>query len=94
MSEGAVIVAAAKARLSTFEVVGTNPFQKFPIMKGLEVPFNSTRKMAISVHQLEEQDRFDRVILNSEGRGPFTHVALIKGAPDRVLQVSIVSVPM
>lgn len=89
MSEGAVIVAAAKARLSILPAIGTNPSKEYPMVSGLEVPFNSTRKMAITVHQLAQEDYFDKLILGSEGRtgSSFTHVALLKGAPDRILQV-------
>eukprot|EP01068_Selenidium_serpulae_P017225 Selendium_serpulae@DN6362_c0_g1_i6.p1 len=81
MSEGAIVVAAAKARLGA--AVGYDPLCDFPRNKELEVPFSSSRKMMATIHKLSENDAFEGVDLARPGR-QFTHVAIVKGAPDRV----------
>ncbi|CDJ57747.1 P-type Ca(2+)-ATPase, putative [Eimeria maxima] len=80
MSEGkscALVVAAAKAGLTA----ATRSL--FPRESSLEVPFNSGRKMAVSVHKLQTSNQFADILLADDSK-VFTHVAIVKGAPDRM----------
>eukprot|EP00916_Digyalum_oweni_P018773 GHVL01031371.1.p1 GENE.GHVL01031371.1~~GHVL01031371.1.p1 ORF type:complete len:953 (+),score=176.45 GHVL01031371.1:70-2928(+) len=86
MSEGAIVVAAAKARIGPIEGhLENDPHTLYTRVKDVEVPFNSSRKMAASVHKLISDNEFDKLSLSKPGT-TFTHVAIIKGAPDRVWQ--------
>lgn len=87
MSEGAIVVAAAKGRWSNISDIGTDGTLTYPSIKNLEVPFNSNRKMMATVHQLQQENYFDRLFLGSTSIS-FQYVALLKGAPDRILNVS------
>jgi len=85
MSEGAIVVACAKGRVG-----GPNSkedyFKKYPRLEALEVPFSSARKMAASVHKLATPNMFENVHLAPAGsKTVYTHVAVVKGAPDRLL---------
>merc|ERR1719199_906648 len=84
MSEGAIVVACAKGRVG-----GPNSkedyFKKYPRIESLEIPFSSARKMAASVHKLQTPNMFENVHLARAGGAPYTHVAVVKGAPDRLL---------
>lgn len=75
MSEGALVVGSAKARL-----VGNKFHQQYQRDPNLEVPFSSSRKMAVTVHKIKggtfEALRFDDA---------HTHIAIVKGAPDVIL---------
>eukprot|EP00917_Polyrhabdina_sp_WS-2016_P023401 GHVP01050744.1.p1 GENE.GHVP01050744.1~~GHVP01050744.1.p1 ORF type:complete len:1240 (-),score=214.13 GHVP01050744.1:1558-5277(-) len=87
MSEGAVVVAAAKGGWSTLDdevPEARNPIDLYPRVAALEVPFNSSRKMAASIHQLLEENKFDNIILNYGSDESYSHVAVLKGAPDKV----------
>lgn len=86
MSEGAVVVGAAKARWSDMASVGKDGRVMYSSFAELEVPFNSSRKMMATVHRLQKENFFDRISLASSST-TFPYVALIKGAPDRVVQV-------
>lgn len=77
MSEGALVVVAAKAGLTS--AVHTS----HPREVALEVPFNSARKMAMSVHALPTLNEFAGIHLGQNGN-KYTHVAIVKGAPDRL----------
>ncbi|OEH74329.1 hypothetical protein cyc_04291 [Cyclospora cayetanensis] len=86
MSEGALVVLAAKAGINA-DCHATHAREA-----SLEVPFNSGRKMAMSVHALPIKDCFAGIDLHSRGV-EYTHVAIVKGAPDRLaphLGVSLV----
>lgn len=92
MSEGAIVVGAAKARLGAS--VGYCPLTDYPRNKDLEVPFSSARKMMATVHRVKRDGYFEGVRLTGDdaeassssfaGPGRVTHVAVVKGAPDRV----------
>ncbi|XP_055388544.1 calcium-transporting ATPase 1-like [Condylostylus longicornis] len=87
MSEGSVVVAAAKARWSSIEGIGDDPNLIYPAIKELEVPFNSSRKMMATVHRLRQESYFDRIFIGGmSSTVSFPFVALIKGAPDRLAQ--------
>ncbi|CEM38216.1 unnamed protein product [Vitrella brassicaformis CCMP3155] len=83
MSEGAIVVAAAKGRIGP-AVNEENPHDKYPRDKDLEVPFNSSRKMMATIHKLPKPGEFEGMKLSESGS--FTHVCILKGAPDRVLK--------
>lgn len=91
MSEGAIVVGAAKARFGSplagkSERAGMHDAKlDYPRVADLEVPFNSSRKMMMTVHQLPSANFFGDICLNSDGN-KYTHCAIVKGAPDRVLQ--------
>lgn len=74
---GSLVVVAAKAGL-TPEV-----HKLYPREAALEVPFNSARKMAMSVHALPAANVFAGIQLQ-QGDKKYTHIAVVKGAPDRV----------
>lgn len=88
MSEGPIVVAAAKVGYSFIN----NPNHKsyldnFQRLDDLEVTFNSSRKMKITFYKLKTVNVFENVYLDKPGK-VYTHVALIKGAPDRLLDRS------
>lgn len=74
---GALVVVAHKAGLDE----GTRQLYEREV--SLEVPFNSSRKMAASVHRLPSSGDFAGLNLNRSDL-QFSHVAVVKGAPDRV----------
>ncbi|CEM23227.1 unnamed protein product [Vitrella brassicaformis CCMP3155] len=87
MSEGALVVAAAKARIGIGEEDGqfasvTHHQAKYLRINALEVPFNSSRKMMVTIHQLHTPGVFEGMSLPDSS---MTHVAIIKGGPDRVM---------
>ncbi|EPT25301.1 P-type ATPase4, putative [Toxoplasma gondii ME49] len=91
MSEGAIVVGAAKARFGETvagqEMCGMHDAKAdFPRVQELEVPFNSSRKMMMTVHQLPAVNYFGDICLNNTTGTKYTHCAIVKGAPDRVLQ--------
>jgi Ca2+-transporting ATPase len=69
-TEGAMVVAAAKAGLRRDEVEGRLP-------RVAEVPFDSDRKRMSTIHRLDGRER-------EEGRG-LEYIAYVKGAPDVLL---------
>ncbi|KAH0482443.1 MAG: hypothetical protein KVP17_004847 [Porospora cf. gigantea B] len=81
MSEGAIVVVAAKARWSTCCSGGRALHQSYSRFSPLEVPFNSSRKMMASVHKLHTSGKFDGIYMGSN----FDYVGIVKGAPDFVL---------
>lgn len=72
-TEGALVVAAAKAGLWREEVEGQLP-------RVAEVPFDSERKRMATVHQMDS-----RPPRGPEGERPGGYVVYVKGAPDTVL---------
>ncbi|KAL8427456.1 hypothetical protein Efla_003903 [Eimeria flavescens] len=85
MSEGSLVVVASKAGLTP------EAHKQHPREALLEVPFNSARKMAMSVHALPSVGSFAGVQLKNsnsnnkdDSNGAYTHVAIVKGAPDRL----------
>eukprot|EP00922_Rhytidocystis_sp_ex-Travisia-forbesii_P020428 GHVS01030061.1.p1 GENE.GHVS01030061.1~~GHVS01030061.1.p1 ORF type:complete len:1268 (+),score=170.67 GHVS01030061.1:216-4019(+) len=81
MSEGAIVVAAAKGRWGGASGQGDD----YVRLETCEVPFNSSRKMMATVHRLTTAGWFHGVRLYKEAENEFTHVAIVKGAPDRVI---------
>ena len=75
MSEGALVVAAAKARIS-----GLKPFAQYERIPKCELPFSSDRKMMVTVHKLPTNARFEAIQFDLACK----YVAIIKGAPDVV----------
>jgi magnesium-transporting ATPase (P-type) len=83
MSEGAIVVACAKGRIGG-PCSAEDYLMKYPRLDTLEIPFSSARKMAASVVKLKAPNRFENVVLGERDQ-PFTHLGVIKGAPDRLL---------
>jgi Ca2+-transporting ATPase len=84
-TEGALVVAAAKAGLWREEEEG-----RFP--RVAEVPFDSIRKRMTTVHRVDRMrgERREETV-NSPLPSPFLssdHVAFVKGAPDVILDLS------
>ncbi|UKK00508.1 cation ATPase [Theileria orientalis] len=75
MTESPLVVAATKC--------GVTPsiFEDYERLERLEVPFSSKRKMSMTVHKLKKQNHYEYLNLE-RGTIKFTHVALVKGAPD------------
>ncbi|EDL46865.1 P-type ATPase4, putative [Plasmodium vivax] len=88
MSEGPIVVAAAKAGYS-FVTNGSHHsyVKEYTRLDDLEVTFNSSRKMKITFYKLKKEDTFEYIHLQRPGK-KFTHIALIKGAPDKLLDRS------
>eukprot|EP01069_Polyplicarium_translucidae_P003123 Polyplicarium_translucidae@DN2218_c0_g1_i4.p1 len=80
MSEGAIVVAAAKARYGTAFPHHVNHNAQFKRIAECEVPFTSARKMMATVHALPTPGSFNGLKLGDQ----VTHVIIVKGAPDRV----------
>lgn len=88
---GAIVVGAAKAHFGE-AITGTSgglpdftdANMEYGRLKDLEVPFNSARKMMMTIHKLPQTNTFGDVVLNNTEGSPYTHCAIIKGAPDRV----------
>jgi len=84
MSEAALVVAASKCR---YDQNNDALRKEFEMLKDCEVPFNSSRKMMATVHKLKTPDFFDNIgIKQPDGSGPSTHVAILKGAPDKLFE--------
>lgn len=88
MSEGPIVVASAKIGFGLFNnVIDNSTMKEYTRLDSLEVTFNSSRKMKITFYKLKRANTFEGIFLeNAESN--FTHVALIKGAPDKLLQHS------
>lgn len=87
MSEAAIVVGAAKCRWLEEDPNGDRA--AYERNADLEIPFSSARKMACTVHKLPKPGVFGKLKLGLSGGGSplqdqFTHVAVIKGAPDRL----------
>jgi len=76
-TEGALIVAAAKAGLWSKDLN-----QLFPRLQ--EIPFDSERKRMLTVHAIEDQ--FNTEDLASQGANTAKYLVAVKGAPDLVLE--------
>ncbi|KAF8822081.1 putative P-type ATPase4, partial [Cardiosporidium cionae] len=84
MSEGALVVAAAKAGFGPNEDISVH--SEYAALKELEIPFNSSRKMMITVHNLPQPGKFGGLTLLLPSGDPVKHVAIVKGAPDRIIE--------
>ncbi|SBT78701.1 non-SERCA-type Ca2+-transporting P-ATPase, putative [Plasmodium ovale] len=90
MSEGPIVVAAAKAGYSFVSHPQEHHhafYRDYTRLDSLEVTFNSSRKMKITIYRLRVENRFEHIFLEN-GNKKYTHIALIKGAPDRLLDRS------
>ncbi|KAF8822217.1 putative P-type ATPase4 [Cardiosporidium cionae] len=85
MSEGALVVGAAKAGFGPINDE-TSAHIDYPALKELEIPFNSSRKMMITVHSLPRHGKFGSLTLLSPNGAAVEHVAVVKGAPDRIIE--------
>ncbi|CAK0898956.1 unnamed protein product, partial [Prorocentrum cordatum] len=81
MSEGALKVASYKGGYREGEAVSQALVAAHPRETKLEVPFSPARKMSASVFQLSADCRFTTLDV---GKG-HTHIAVLKGAPDRIM---------
>ncbi|VUC54779.1 non-SERCA-type Ca2+ -transporting P-ATPase, putative [Plasmodium berghei ANKA] len=92
MSEGPIIVAAAKAGYNIFnnsENNEENYLKKFKRLEDLEITFNSSRKMKVIFYKLIENNKFENINLkNNKTNVAYTHIAFIKGAPDKLIDIS------
>ncbi|CAD2087945.1 non-SERCA-type Ca2+ -transporting P-ATPase, putative [Plasmodium vinckei brucechwatti] len=92
MSEGPIVVAAAKAGYSIFnnsESDENNYLKKFKRLEDLEITFNSSRKMKAIFYKLIENNKFENINLkNNKANVSYTHIAFIKGAPDKLIDIS------
>ena len=77
-TEGAMLVAAAKADHAYTDLKGTYP-------RVQEIPFDSTRKRMTTVHKVEEPHDADISPFHDDD--PSWHVVTVKGAPDVVLEL-------
>ncbi|EAN33958.1 HAD ATPase P-type family IC family protein [Theileria parva strain Muguga] len=75
MTESPLVVAANKCGLKP------ELLDDYPRLENLEVPFNSKRKLSITVHKLMVENKFEELEFQQKGK-KYTHVALVKGAPD------------
>lgn len=88
MSEGPIIVAAAKIGYGfRNDVVDSSDLNQEKRLDNLEVTFNSSRKMKITFYELKKENMFENIYLE-DAEKKFTHIALIKGAPDKLLDSS------
>lgn len=76
-TEGSILVAAAKAGCHTARIVEAYP-------RADEIPFDSTRKRMVTVHEIKEPVE-DDISPFSGKDGKDTYVVAVKGAPDVVL---------
>jgi len=77
-TEGAMVVAAAKAGASADELN-----QAYPRIQ--EIPFDSNRKRMVTVHALKEPQAEDISPFDDADQKPQGYVITVKGAPDIVL---------
>lgn len=88
MSEGPIIVAAAKIGYGfQNNAVDNSLLTQQKRLDNLEVTFNSSRKMKITFYELKKENVFENIYLE-DAEKKFTHIALIKGAPDKLLDSS------
>lgn len=92
MSEGALIVAAAKTNFGDSSEIGFEcelMHDQYKRIPEIEIPFSSARKLMITVHELETKSFFNGINLEVGRNGPnFTHIAILKGAPEKVIEHS------
>jgi magnesium-transporting ATPase (P-type) len=81
MSEGALKVASYKGGYREGEAASQALVAAYPRETKLEVPFSPARKMSASVFQLSAEGRFATLDIGKD----HTHIAVLKGAPDRIM---------
>ncbi|ORM39365.1 Calcium-transporting ATPase [Babesia sp. Xinjiang] len=90
MTECPLIVASAKCGIGSALNKDDTTYDDYPLLKALDVPFNSSRKMMCTVHKLKEENKFgDAKLTNGETK--YTHVATIKGAPDMLFNTRMIT---
>mmetsp|Transcript_70770 Transcript_70770/g.122507 ORF Transcript_70770/g.122507 Transcript_70770/m.122507 type:complete len:1174 (+) Transcript_70770:131-3652(+) len=81
-TDAALKVAAWKGDLVDSQPKGVDVLSQYKNQEHLELPFSSSRKMSATVHKLPAGEQsFQGIQLGKE----HTHIAILKGAPDRVL---------
>ena len=78
-TEGSILVAAAKAGVHSADLKKAYP-------REAEIPFDSTRKRMVTVHEIKESTETKDLPFNSNGKDD-TYVIAVKGAPDVVLKL-------
>lgn len=53
--------------------------------KVCEIPFNSTNKYQVSIHELHQKEEGKEDLVENEKEKDFHHVLVMKGAPERIL---------
>lgn len=81
MTEAALKVAAAKGNYWDDEGPGASLRKSHARVADLEIAFTSARKMMATVHELPASKNLKNLAFGPEA----THVALLKGAPDRII---------
>lgn len=76
---------ASKVGFGSVENGRRDLHQDYPQDRLCEVPFSSARKLMITVHELKG-DEFENIRLISRTSDSFTHIAVLKGAPERVIE--------
>lgn len=79
-TEGALIVAAAKAGARADALNAAYP-------RAQEIPFDSSRKLMTTIHELREPRDEDISPFSDNGHGPREYAITLKGAPDLVLDL-------
>jgi magnesium-transporting ATPase (P-type) len=88
MSEGAIVVAAAKCRIGPVVNDGKDLGKDFALVKELEVPFTSARKMMVTVHKCLEGKPGELTGVGFGSVKDAKHFAIIKGAPEMILPLA------
>ncbi|HAF62073.1 MAG TPA: ATPase [Anaerolineaceae bacterium] len=78
-TEGSILVAAAKAGVHSADLKKAYPRES-------EIPFDSTRKRMVTVHEVKESQQNADLPFTNNGKND-TYVVAVKGAPDVVLQL-------
>lgn len=79
-TEGAILVAALKAGASEKSLNAAYPRRQ-------EIPFDSSRKRMVTIHDVEEPAEEDISPFNSDDEKREWHIIAVKGAPDVVLNL-------
>ncbi|CRG95888.1 non-SERCA-type Ca2+-transporting P-ATPase, putative [Plasmodium gallinaceum] len=87
MSEGPIVVAAAKVGFCFNNTSNNSYLKEYVRLDNLEITFNSSRKMKVTFYKLRKENVFENIYLEDSNK-TFTHIALIKGAPDKLLDRS------
>ena len=78
-TEGSILVAAAKAGVHSADLKKAYP-------REAEIPFDSTRKRMVTIHEVKESTEAKDLPFDSNGKDD-TYVIAVKGAPDVVLKL-------
>jgi len=93
MSEGAVVVAAAKCRIGKVVNPNEDAHGKYSLIKELEVPFSSVRKMMVTFHNCAQGKPGMLEGVNfGENAKDAKAFAIVKGAPEMIMPIARYSV--